>query len=115
MYRSPDEVTSWAWSHGSGQKLTMTLDGVELRFHVRERDNRVAVVVSQPGWAAKTGNDYWYVSVEDLRDTGKTSEGQRVSAWQHREGSTHPGGVTYAEAVTVARRLYEREALTPGT
>lgn len=96
---------------GSERKFEMTLDGREERFHVRERDNRVAIVLSQPGWAAASGNDYWYVSVEDLQPTGEVSEGQEVKRWRHREGSTHQGGVSWGEAMTIARKWYEREAL----
>lgn len=89
--------------------MPMTLDGVEHRFHVREADNRIAIVLSQPGWAAASGNDYWYLSIEDLVPTGRMSEGQSVRTWVHREGSTYPGGLTYAKAKEFAAAWYERE------
>lgn len=81
----------------------MTLDGVEERFHVRERDNRVAIVLTQPGWAAATNYSYWYVSIKDL----VPGEG-----WRWRtcyEG----GGVNKAEAMRIAREYYAREARIP--
>lgn len=76
------------------------LDGVEHRYHVRERDNCVAVVISQPGWAAHTGHDYWYVHTERL-------EGDR---WRHEW--THPGGVPRHVAVRLAAARYDLEAKT---
>lgn len=89
--------------------MSMTLDGVEHRFHVREADNRVAIVLSQPGWAAASKHDYWYLSIEDLKSTGTMSEGQDVKRWVHREGSTYPGGLDYAKAKEFAQAWYERE------
>ena len=91
--------------------LKMTLDGVEHRFHVRERDNRIAIVISQPGWASHTHYDYWNVSIEVLRSTGIVDEGQDVKRWRHRNGSTHPAGVTKAEALEIAKKWYVREAV----
>ena len=96
------------WDLADG--LKMTLDGVEQRFHVRERDNRIAIVITQPGWAAHTNYDYWYVSIEDLRSTGIVDEGQDVKRWKHRTGSTYPGGVSKSKAMTVAKEWYMREA-----
>jgi hypothetical protein len=79
----------------------MTLDGVEWRFHVRERDNRIAILISQPGWAAASCRDYYYVSIEDLGSNG----------WKHREGSTEQrGGMSWGKAIQLAREWYVREA-----
>ncbi len=94
-----------------GDGMKMTLDGVEHRFHVRERDNCVAIVMSQPGWAAHTAYDFWYVSIEDLVSTGIVDEGQEVRQWAHRSGSSLPhGGLTYHKALELAKKLYVREA-----
>jgi hypothetical protein len=89
--------------------MTMTLDGVEHRFHVRERDNRVAIVISQPGWAAAQDHDYWYVHVEDLKSTGEISEGQEVKRWRYRCLAVH-GGVSKVRALLVAQERYVVEA-----
>lgn len=89
--------------------MKMTLDGVEHRFHVRERDNRVAIVMSQPGWAAHTAYDFWYVSIEDLISTGIVDEGQEVRRWAHRDGSSLRG-LAYHKALELAKKLYVREA-----
>lgn len=78
----------------------MILDGIEHRFHVRERNNSVAIVISQPGWAVASKTDFWYLSVEDLTPDG----------WRHREGSTHFGGMKYDEAKAKAVDWYAREA-----
>lgn len=99
-------MQQWQLSNG----MVMALDGVEHRFHVRERDNRVAIVLTQPGWAALGGNDYWYLSVEDLVDTGTVSEGQKVKRWVHRENSTWIKGMTRQEAMDLAGQWYVREA-----
>jgi len=75
-------------------KLPNGMIGVEEKYHVRERDNHVAIVLSQPGWAATLDTDYWYVSIQDLDS----------SNWRHRDGSTYQGGKTKAEALQVAMR-----------
>lgn len=103
-------MNQWKLDNG----LTMTLDGVEHRFHVRERDNRVAIVLEQPGWAAAIDHDYWYVSIAELIDTGEISEGQRVKRWRHRADSTHRGAVSKAEAMRIAKEWYAREAKAAG-
>lgn len=77
-------------------RCRVILDGVEHRYHVRERDNRVAIVLTQ---RPELG-DYWYVSVEDLKD----------SKWTFREGSCYPGGVTHERALKIGQTYYDREA-----
>lgn len=79
------------------------LDGVEYRFHVRERDNQVAVVMSQPGWASLTGHDYWYISVEHLVR----------NVWRH--AWTHPAGVQHHVASRLAAERYDLEASNPAS
>ena len=78
------------------------LDGVQERYHVRKRDNRVAIVLNQPGWASDTASDYWYVSIEDLP--------KETKRWQHRAGSTYPGGMPKIQAYQVLREWYQRES-----
>lgn len=85
----------------SGERQ-MTLDGIELRYHVRGCDNRVAIVLSKPGWAATDGYDFWYVSIEDL--PGETNR------WTHRPGSTQQGGMSFQMAMMRAQTLYAEEA-----
>jgi hypothetical protein len=78
----------------------MVLDGVEERFHVRERDNRVAIVLSHAGWSAAIGGDYWYLSIEDLNTATKK--------WIFR--TVYPGGMTKTEALKWAKKAYISES-----
>lgn len=85
----------------------MQLDGIEERYHVREKDNKIAIIVSQPGWACRDKYDYWYVSIEILPD--------ETSVWKHRDGSTSSrGGMPKKVAMEVALEFYQREAIKKG-
>lgn len=56
------------------------------------------------------------ISIEDLKPTGEVSEGQNVERWEHRPGSTIgivDGGHGRAEAIRIAKDLYQKEALKP--
>ena len=77
----------------------MILDGIEQRYHVRERDNRVAVILYKPGWACVDGADFWYLGIEDLKN----------SEWKHRRGSS-VGGLRIREALDLAESTYDRLA-----
>lgn len=84
---------------GSAVAGAPVIDERITRYHVRERDNRVAIVVSQPGWAIKGKQDYWYVHIEDLTD-GK---------WVYRQGSSDRG-YQRLDANKRVLELYAREA-----
>ncbi len=75
-------------------------DGIERRWHVRERDNRAAVVLSKPGWAITSGQEYWYLHIEDLPHGGM---------WEYRSGSV-VGGLNLREANALTEKTYRREA-----
>jgi len=92
------EVTPIARQRETRGGREMRLDGVEHRHHVRERGNLVAVVLTQPGWAAHTGHDYWYLSVEDKVD----------GLWRHRRSADR--GMRHGEALSLALRWYDEEA-----
>jgi hypothetical protein len=67
--------------------------------------NIVRVVVS---WTAFNA----YISVEDLCDTGKIDEGQRVRRWEHREGTARGCGTpeaARARGKEIWRELKTRE------
>lgn len=93
------KTLTFEWKTSTKSGKTIHVDRLDMRFHVREKDNRVAIVLSCPGWAVQEPvHDYWYVSVEHLTNSG----------WEHQKGSTSEGR-SFREAMEVVKDKYDEE------